>query len=212
MEARECRDLIAEYPARSNSFTEVDRGEWRLSQRTGGDLPLATLAVSSCTVVAINSPDTGRGYLGHFFHPHLNCGGNREQFDLMVETIIATEDPAHPLEAWVSGNSLFGDDRTEAHKIHDEVMHADRSYVLHSLAKIVGQDSIKIKWLGNKEVLPVVTFDPMGETAILCAKEPNPNHPDEIRMLEELSRDGLLDQFQSAAPQDLYVPSRLKED
>lgn len=163
--------IMEAYPGLPPGFTEVKQGGWETAQLIDGEQPLGTLGVSSCSVVAVRNTETARIYLGHFFHPSFRTnGGNREQFDHMVDAIAKNEDGVHALDAWVGGAGLFGGG-VELAKVHDEEVRQDRIYVVERLKELENLAAINDEWLGQNESMPVVTFHPMREPEVEYVRE-----------------------------------------
>lgn len=167
--------ILSNYPKLPPNFIEVNQGEWKSIEGIAGDTPLGTLAVSSCSVVAVRNMETARAYLGHFFQPHSKYQGDRESFDSMIEAIINEKtDPAHTFEAWASGTSLFAGDDEES-EIHDAEALASRDYVLKSLTKLGAGTTVITNWLREREEISMVALDPTASQAIEWIKGPKPD-------------------------------------
>lgn len=160
-------EIIRPYPAEPEGHLDVPQGTWGMTNRITGGPPLSTREVASCAVIAITNTDVGRGYLGHFLRPGFKDHGNKAEFDAMIAAVKENEDPTHALEVWVSGTSLFGDSgKSKQHNIHDEDTWTDRGHIIDSLGSLGKGTIVTIEWLGEMQVLPVVTFDPLGPATI----------------------------------------------
>ncbi len=159
--------LAESYPGLPEGYTDVAQGTCETAQLIAGDQPLGTLAVSSCTVVAVHNIETARAYLGHFLHPNSNQADGKEAFEAMVKAIKDHEDPTHPLEIWLGGTSKLGSESSEeSHKTHDESLELDRQIVIATLNDLPNDKSISPDWLSDNTYIAAMTFNPMDDPAI----------------------------------------------
>ncbi len=149
--------LVEGRPELPNGFAEVAQGEWKATKTDG---LLGTLGVSSCLVIAVVNPRLRRGYLGHFSSPHSRHNGDRASFDDMIDQLKEIERDSLELKAWLSGTTLAGGN-TETERIHDTDVLTDREYVFgRIITELVDEHSVDEQWLGTKQELSVITFNP----------------------------------------------------